>query len=208
VLPKNESSPSSIYVIDDDSAVRESLEWLMTSVNLPVQTFESAESFLEKFDGTKPGCIVTDVRMPMMSGLELQREMAEKSPDIPVIIVTGHGELEMAVDAMKDGAFDFIQKPYKQQEMLDTVQKAVRASHQLFLDKQKNAEANDLFNRLSKREEEVLEQIVNGEPNKRIAGNLDISEKTVEFHRARIMDKLEARSLAELIKKAVAARGC
>lgn len=207
MLHKNETSPSSIYVIDDDHAVRESLEWLMTSVNLPVQTFESAESFLENFDDTNPGCIIADVRMPMMSGLELQRTLAEKAPDIPVIIVTGHGELEMAVDAMKDGAFDFIQKPYKQQEMLDTVQKAVRASHQLFLERQKDIEAQDLLNRLSKREEEVLEQIVNGEPNKRIAGNLDISEKTVEFHRARIMEKLEARSLAELIKKAVAARG-
>ena len=163
--------------------------------------------FLESFDAKQPGCVVADVRMPMMSGLELQRKIAEKSPDIPVIIVTGHGELDMAVDAMKDGAYDFIQKPYKQQAMLDFVQKAVRSSVEAFSTRGKTTEFTDLLNKLTKREREVLDQIVDGQPNKRIAFNLKISDKTVEFHRARIMDKLEARSLAELIKKSVIAIG-
>ena len=201
-----ENVEANIYVIDDDQVVRESLEWLVSSVQLPVTTFESAEKFLASFDSTKPGCVIADVRMPMMSGLELQKQLHEKAPDIPVIIVTGHGELDMAVDAMKDGAFDFIQKPYKQQSMLETVQKAVRTSIEAFETHGQSSKQSELLSKLTKREREVLDQIVDGEPNKRIAGNLGISEKTVEFHRARIMEKLEARSLADLVKKSVLAR--
>ncbi len=208
-MPKTEPkiTDPKIYIIDDDQAVRESLEWLISSVNLPVQSFGSAEEFLKSFDATQPGCVIADVRMPQMSGLELQKVLFKQSPNIPVIIVTGHGELDMAVYSMKDGAFDFIQKPYKQQAMLDTVQKAVRRSVEAFKAHGKTSEFSGLLDKLTNREREVLNHVLEGEPNKRIAGNLKISEKTVEFHRARIMEKFDARSLAELIKKTVVAKG-
>ena len=201
--PKTSSTEANIYVVDDDQAVRESLEWLIASVGLPVHTFSSAKELLKSFDANQPGCVIADVRMPVMSGLELQRHLHEQAPDIPVIIVTGHGELDMAVESMKDGAYDFIQKPYKQQSMLDTVQKAVRSSIMAFDSRSETSEFSVLMEKLTKREREVLDHIVEGEPNKRIAHNLGISEKTVEFHRSRIMEKLEAHSLAELIKKTV-----
>ncbi|MEQ8196221.1 MAG: response regulator [Rhodospirillales bacterium] len=201
--PETGAPEPSIYVIDDDEAVRQSLEWLISSISLPVQTFTSAEAFLQSFDPLRPGCVIADVRMPEMSGLELQKTLTARAPNIPVIIVTGHGELDMAVDAMKAGAYDFIQKPYKQQAMLETIQKAVRRSQEDFKTHGKASKNSKLLEKLTKRERQVLDGIVNGEPNKRIAGNLGISEKTVEFHRSRIMEKLEARSLAELIKKIV-----
>ena len=192
-----------VYVVDDDPAVLDSVRWLVESVDLKVETYPSGRDFLDSYQPHQPGCLIADVRMPGMSGLELQQELSARGYGIPVIIITGHGDLPMAIQAMKDGAYDFIQKPFGDQALIDTVQKAVEqnlatSKERLFLQ-----DIQERLNKLTPREKEVLDQVVAGEPNKRIAGTLGVSEKTVEAHRSKVMEKMQAKSLADLIKMVV-----
>ena len=154
----------------------------------------------------QPGCLIADVRMPEMSGLELQEEMANQSIDLPVIIITGYGDVEMAVNAMKAGAADFIEKPYKEQELLDRVHKAINQNAEKQQETSDAQQARERLALLTPREQQVLGFVVDGEPNKRIAHNLELSEKTVEFHRSNIMKKLGTKSLAELVRKTMAGK--
>jgi FixJ family two-component response regulator len=194
-----------VFVIDDDEAVRSSLEWLINSVDIEVRTFASANEFLSAYEPGHPGCLIVDVRMPGMSGLELQRQLAERSISLPVIIITGHGDVEMAVRAMKAGAFDFVQKPFNDQVLLDLIQSALekdaRASHDIA----EQTRVAERLGQLTERERQVLDGIVGGDSNKRIATRLGLSEKTIEFHRSKVMRKMEARSLADLTRKVVLA---
>jgi two-component system, LuxR family, response regulator FixJ len=201
------ASNSTVYVIDDDEAVRAALDWLISSVSLPVKTFGSANAFFDVYRPDQEGCVVVDVRMPGMSGLELQRKLAEISDHLPVIIITGHGDIHMAVDAMKAGAFDFIEKPFDEQLLLDLVQKAVEKSAEAAQDHALRDEIRRRLEILTPRESEVLDLVMAGEPNKRIALRLGICEKTVEVHRANVMEKTQAKSLANLIKMVIAAKG-
>lgn len=201
------ASTATVYVIDDDEAVRTSLDWLISSVNLPVRTFASARAFLDAYRSDEEGCVVVDVRMPGMSGLELQRKLAKTAAHLPIIIITGHGDIHMAVDAMKAGAFDFIEKPFDDQLLLDLVQKAVERSLVAAHDHALREEIARRLDLLTPREREVLDLIMLGEPNKRIALTLGICEKTVEAHRAKVMEKTQARSIAGLIRMVITARG-
>ncbi|MDX9860785.1 MAG: response regulator transcription factor [Rhodospirillales bacterium] len=191
-----------VYVVDDDPAVRDSLRWLLSSIDLEVETFPSAPDFLAAYRPDQLGCILVDVRMPGMSGLELQEELAARATALPVIIITGHSDVQMAVRAMKAGAFDFIEKPFNDQALLDLVQKAIEENQVMVRARLEYDDIRKRFDLLSPRERQVLEQIVAGEPNKRIAFHLGLSEKTVEAHRAKVMEKTKAGSLADLIKMA------
>mgnify|MGYP002725598689 CR=1 FL=1 len=189
-----------VYVIDDDDAVRSSLSWLISSVDIAVEAYASAGAFLEHCPEVKAGCLITDVRMPGMSGLDLQNELNKRDIDIPVIIITGHGDVQTAVRAMKAGAFDFIEKPFNDQLLLDIVNSAI--AHDMISKKAEGeqVELNARRDSLTPRELEVMGLIADGEANKNIAYTLGISEKTVEAHRAKVMSKMQANSLAELVK--------
>ena len=178
------------------------MKWLLSSVDLEVETYASAQEFIDAYDPDQQGCVLVDVRMPGMSGLELQEELSSRGTNLPVIVITGHSDVQMAVRAMKSGAFDFIEKPFNDQALLDLVQKAIEENKATIQVQSQQNEIQDRFSLLSPREREVLSQIVAGEPNKRIAFNLSLSEKTVEAHRAKVMEKTRAGSLAELIKMA------
>lgn len=189
-----------VFVVDDDEAVRRSLCWLLGSADMRAEAFASAPEFLDSITGAHAGCVVTDVRMPGPSGLDLQDELARRGIDLPIILVTGHGDVRMAVRAMKAGAFDFVEKPFDDRTLLDLVHRAVAKN---LADRRAEAERGDVRARiatLTPRERQVLDLIVAGEPNKGIAHRLGISEKTVETHRAHVMEKMEARSFAELMK--------
>jgi len=189
-----------VFIVDNDPAVRDSLHWLITSVDLPVKTFASAREFLDALEPNPVGCLLLDVRMPDMSGLELMREFSERFTDLPVIVITGHGDVEMAVEAMKLGAFDFIQKPFKDQPLLDLVHKALQKSTHAAQEHMRKDEIQARLDSLTEREREVLELLLVGEMNKTIAYKLCISDKTVEVHRANLMRKMGAHSLTDLIK--------
>lgn len=193
------ANEKTVFVVDDDRAVRESLSWLISSVGFKVETFDSAQAFLDAYEAGRPGCLLVDVRMPGISGLELQRHLAAQAICLPVIIVTGHGDVQMAVRAMKDGAFDFIEKPFNDQVLLDLVHKAVRECERRRNVQTERLEVQARVDLLTPRERQVMDMIVAGQTNKQIAHGLDISDKTVEAHRAKVMDKLQAASLAELI---------
>lgn len=190
-----------VFVVDDDEAVRDSLRWLIASIDLAVHTSASATEFLDSYDDGQRGCMIVDVRMPGMSGLELQRQLSDRGINLPVIIITGHGDVDMAVRAMKSGAFDFIQKPFNDQVLLDLIQRALEQNA-----KTMDADAERMsivrqLNQLTGREREVLDGIVEGKSNKDIAARLGLSEKTIEFHRSKVMRKMGAASLAELTRK-------
>jgi FixJ family two-component response regulator len=189
-----------VYVIDDDEAVRRFLRGLIASVDLRVQTYASAQEFLNAYQHESPGCLVLDIRMPGMSGLELQQELNARGIDLPIIVLTGHGSVQVAVHAMKAGAIDFIEKPFNNELLLDRVQKAVAKSVNTYEDRLKQDEVLRRQNSLTPREHQVLDLVVAGESNKRIARRLQISDKTVEIHRANVMEKMQARSLADLVK--------
>ena len=204
-LPSEGSGQTSgtVYVVDDDEAVRESLSWLISSVGLKVETYASAQEFLDAFDAECPACLIVDVRMPGMNGLELQRRLADKSICLPVIVVTGHGDVQMAVHAMKDGAFDFIEKPYNDQAILDQVQKAIAECANRHSKESSRLEVEEMINQLTPREREVMDKIITGETNKTIAQSLSISDKTVEAHRSKVMEKMQSTSMADLMRKAL-----
>lgn len=192
------------HIVDDDKAVRESLRWLIESVGLHVETYASARDFLNGFDNQRPGCIVLDVRMPEISGLELQEYLNAHHAQIPIIIITGHGDVPMAVRALKNGAVDFIEKPFNDQALLDRIQHALQQDAE---NRDKQAAlggAKEGLAHLTKREHEVLDRVIAGESSKRIAAELGLSTKTVEAHRAKIMQKLHVKSVAELVRVTVA----
>lgn len=200
------SSQPITYVIDDDKAVRESLRWLIESVGLPVETYGSARDFLNSFHNDRPGCIVLDVRMPEISGLELQEHLNTHHIETPIIIITGHGDVPMAVRALKNGAVDFIEKPFNDQALLDRIQHALQQDAENRGRQAALGEAKEGLAHLTKREHEVLDRVIAGESSKRIAADLGLSTKTVEAHRAKIMQKLHVKSVAELVRVTVACR--
>jgi FixJ family two-component response regulator len=189
-----------VFVIDDDKAVRHFLRGLIASVNLRVEAFASAQEFLAAYRSSSPGCLLLDIRMPGMSGLELQQELSVRGIDLPVIVLTGHGDVQVAVHAMKAGAVDFIEKPFNNELLLDRVQKAVAKSVDTYENRIKRDEILNRRKLLTPRERQVLDLVVAGESNKGIARHLHISDKTVEIHRANVMGKMQAKSLADLVK--------
>ncbi len=193
-----------VFVLDDDEAVRDSLRALLESAGFDVETFGSGAEFLDRFDPTRGGCLVLDVRMPGLSGLEIQEKLSEKRIAMPVIIITGHGDVPVAVQAMRAGAVDFIEKPFADDVILESVRFALEQGHQITLDMSSATEIKARLARLTPRERDVLEQLVIGNPNKVIAYELGISPRTVEIHRARVIEKMEARSLSHLVRLAIA----
>lgn len=197
---------AAVYIVDDDSTLLKSLRYLLESVGLQAVTFESAGEFLEQLDTIQHGCLLLDVRMPAMSGLELQRVLKSRSITIPIIVFTGHGDVAMAVQCMKEGAFDFIEKPYNDQKLLDRIQDAIEHDRGIREEMSHRAEATARIKRLTPRELEVMGLVVEGLANKQVAARLGISEKTVEAHRSHIMKKVRADGLAQLVRIAMSAR--
>ncbi len=189
-----------VYVVDDDPAMRASLRWLIESVGLAVRTCATADELLNCYEPSDPGCLVLDIRMPGMSGLDLQAELAARQLAIPVIIITGYGEVHLAVRAMKAGVFDFIEKPFSDQTLLERIRAAVDMDIANRRERAAVAEVKQRLGLLSAREREVMKRVVNGKSNKVVASELGLSAKTVEAHRAKIMGKLKADSLADLIR--------
>lgn len=189
-----------VFVVDDDQAARESLEYLLTSVGYRVCTYTCANEFLDKYDD-RLGCVILDVRMPGMSGLQLQLELQKRQSPLASIVVTGHGDIPMAVTAMRHGAIDFLQKPFNNQVLLDRTEEALARARGLYQAETARSEVDASFNRLTCREREVAWLIYSGMPNKRIASELALSCKTVEVHRANVMAKMSAHSVAELVQK-------
>lgn len=198
---------ATVFVVDDDEAVCRALELLMRSVGLRAETYPSAEHFLDAFDAQRPGCLLLDLRMPGMSGMDLQQRLVERGSALPVIVLTGHAEVPIAVQMMKAGAADFIEKPFQDQLLIDRVHECL--SHDARQREQaRMAETMDArLSRLSPREQQVVEGVMAGKPSKAIASELGISPKTVDVHRARVMDKVGVGSLAELVRLVLQARG-
>jgi two-component system response regulator FixJ len=194
------SSPAMVYVIDDDEAVRYSLRLLIKSSGHAVTALASAQAFLQGYDPAQAGCLVLDVRMPGMNGLELQQELNRRGAIIPVIFVSGHADVPMAVEAMQHGAFDFLQKPYRDQDLLDRLAGALRKDAGNRQQLRNSPLIHQRFESLTSREREVLALVAGGRPNKVIAADLGISQRTVEIHRARVMEKMAAASLAQLVR--------
>ncbi len=194
-----------VHIVDDDAGVRRALALLMKSAGLHAQTHASAREFLSRYDPAEPGCIVLDIRMPGMTGLELQATLLARHDPIPVIILTGHGDIPMAVRAMKAGAVDFIEKPFQHGQLLALVEKSLERGEAARKEQAHRAEILQRLARLTPRERQVMEQLVQGKLNKVIAADLGISTRTVEIHRARIMRKLGARSLSTVARMAIAA---
>jgi len=189
-----------VYIVDDIEANRDLLVCLMQTADLASESFASAEDFLDAFEPGPPACLLLDVRMPGMNGLELQRHLVDQGLRIPIIIVTAHSDVHIAIQAMKAGAFDFVEKPINNQQVLDLALNAIDESRRIIAEEDEVRAITDRLSCLTPREREVLDMIVDGEPNKRIAHSLGISERTVEVHRSRVMEKMEAPSLASLLK--------
>jgi two-component system, LuxR family, response regulator FixJ len=189
-----------IYIVDDDEGVRNSLRFLLKSVGLIGHALASANEFLQTYKPKQPGCLILDVRMPGMSGLELQQQLNLRGDIIPVIFITGHGDVPMAVEAMQHGAFDFLQKPFRDQDLIDRIQRALErdARNRAALAQHERIRAS--FDSLTPREREVLALMTRGKPNKVMAAELAVSQRTVEIHRARVMEKTGAASLAQLVR--------
>ncbi len=203
LIPKK----GTVYVVDDDEAVRDSLQWLLEGKDYRVRCFESAESFLSRYDAREVACLIVDIRMGGMTGLELQSRLLEVNSPLPIVFITGHGDVPMAVDSMKKGAMDFIQKPFKEDQLVTLVERMLDQAKDSFAEFQSAASREALMARLTLRETQVLERIVAGRLNKQIADDLGISIKTVEAHRANIMEKLNANTVADLLKIALGQNG-
>lgn len=194
-----------IFVIDDDDAVRDALDMLIRSVGLRVETFSSAMEFLEDHSSQRRGCLLVDIRMPGMSGLDLQEHLHQRGSSLPLIFITGHGDVQMAVRAMRRGAFDFLLKPFHDQELLDRIHQALeldsyrRDEQELLHDIQQRLDC------LSPRERQVMDLVVQGHANKVVASRLELSQRTVELHRAKVMEKMKVSSLAQLVRLAMRA---
>jgi len=199
LIPKK----GTVHVVDDDEAVRDSLQWLLEGKDYRVRCFDSAESFLSRFDAREVACVLADIRMNGMSGLELQDKLIERKSPLPIVFITGHGDVPMAVSSMKKGAMDFIEKPFKEEELVSLVERMLEKARVAFSQQLEAASRDALLSRLTAREAQVLERIVAGRLNKQIADDLGISIKTVEAHRANIMEKLNANTVADLLKIAL-----
>ena len=189
-----------VYIVDDDEAVRGSLRLLLKSVGLTPSAMGSAREFLAKYDPLQPGCLVLDVRMPEMSGLELQEQLNLQGAIIPVIFITGHGDVPMAVEAMQAGAFDFLQKPFRDQDLIDRIQRALEKDRSNRSALTERNTIRDRLESLTPREREVLTMVTSGKANKVMASDLGVSQRTVEIHRSRVMEKMGASSLAQLVR--------
>jgi len=192
--------PPTVFVVDDDEPVRDAIGLLLDTVDIPYETFESAQDFLSGYSRDRTGCLVLDIRMPGMNGLELQDKLLDDRDPLPIIFITGHGDIPMAVEAMRKGAVDFIRKPFRDQELLDRIQEALsfdadNREHQQDLDGVRTRASS-----LTPREKEVFERVAEGQANKVVAIDLAISERTVEIHRSQVMQKMAARNLADLVK--------
>jgi FixJ family two-component response regulator len=189
-----------VYIVDDDDGVRSSLRILLKSVGIGATPLPSATDFLAQYNVSQPGCLLLDIRMPGMSGLELQGELNRLGAMIPVIFITGHGDVPMAVEAMQHGAFDFLQKPFRDQELLDRVQKALARDAENRAAVRQHERIRVRLGALTPREREVLDLLVQGKQNKMMANDLGLSQRTVEIHRAHVMEKMEAKSVAQLVR--------
>ncbi|MFT5732280.1 MAG: FixJ family two-component response regulator [Planctomycetota bacterium] len=192
-----------VFIVDDDPAMRDSLGFLIGSVGRRVETYASAEDFLEAYNTERPGCIVLDVRMPGLSGLELMEKLNEDRFAPPVVLITGHGDIPMAVRALKAGAFDFIEKPFSDQVLLERIQQALQKDTRERSSVRDRTDIERRAGRLTARETQVFGLVVAGKPNKVVASDLGLSQKTVEVHRAHVMEKMRAESFADLVKMAV-----
>ena len=202
LIPKK----GTVYVVDDDEAVRDSLQWLLEGKDYRVRCFDSAESFLSRYDSREVACLIVDIRMGGMTGLELQDRLIERHSPLPIVFITGHGDVPMAVNTMKKGAMDFIQKPFNEESLAGLVERMLAHARDAFSEHQQSASRDALMSKLTGREAQVLERIVAGRLNKQIADDLGISIKTVEAHRANIMEKLNANTVADLLKIALGAQ--
>jgi RNA polymerase sigma factor (sigma-70 family) len=189
-----------VYIVDDDQAIRHAMELLMRSVGLEYEIFHSGDDFLKDYTNDRAGCLVLDIRMPGLGGLELQEKLNELGSTLPIIFITGHGDVPMAVEAMQKGAVDFIQKPFRDQELLDRISEAVKTDQERRSAREEKAEVRERIGKLTNREHQVLDLVVTGKPNKVIAYELGVSQRTVEIHRARVMEKMQAKSLADLVR--------
>lgn len=193
-----------IFIVDDDDGMRRALATLVKTLGYPTETFARAADFLQAYDADQPGCLLLDVRMPEMSGLELQQKLNTSGSMLPVIFMTGHGDVPMAVQAMKEGAFDFLQKPFRDQDLIDSMNRALKLDAENRASLEKHADIRRRFESLTPRETEVMEMLVDGRANKVIAIDLSLSERTVEIHRANVMEKMGVRSIAHLVRMKLA----
>jgi two-component system response regulator FixJ len=192
-----------VFVVDDNAAVRQGLRFMLRAAGYSVEAFPSARSFLEEYDPRPGGCLLLDVQMPQMSGLELQQRINVRGWRIPVIFITGHGTVQLAIAAVKAGAFDFIEKPLREEALLESIERALHWNDRAYEERLERATLQGRLALLTPREREVFELVAAGEPNKVIARHLGISFRTVELHRAHIIEKLQARSLSDLIRMAI-----
>ncbi|MBX2885160.1 MAG: response regulator [Granulosicoccus sp.] len=194
------NDPAVIYIVDDNPAVLDAIRWLVEEVGLLAKAFATPQEFVDELDPQSIGCVVLDVRMPGMSGLELQDFLSRKKINLPIIMVTGHGDVPMAVRAMKKGAFEFLQKPFNDQILLDTIISAIKHHKSVVAKTKQRQKASEILSSLTRREKQVLDLVRGGESSRKIAQKLNISIRTVEGHRAKIMDKLNAHTVAQLLK--------
>jgi RNA polymerase sigma factor (sigma-70 family) len=195
----NSKTQPIVFIVDDDQAVRDSLRWVIEAAGFKVKVYPSAESFLQELDSDQPGCLVLDVRMPEMDGLQLQKSLLAENHLLPIIFVSAHGSVPDAVGALREGAIDFLTKPFDNEVLLERIQSSIELDRKRREARQQQESIGALMAKLTLRERQVLELIVMGKPNKIVAAELGISTKTVEIHRSRVMEKLAARNLAELI---------
>ena len=199
------SSDQTVFVVDDDEGVREGLSLLLSTIGQDCGLYESAIEFLDKYENGKDGCLVLDIRMPRMTGLDLQEKLIEMGSRLPIIFITGHGDIPMAVEAMRRGAVDFIRKPFREHDLLDRINEALTVSDEARRKTLDRQVLDEKLSSLSSREWEVFERVANGDMNKVIAADLGISERTVEVHRGQVMKKLGAKTLAQLVRVNIAA---
>ena len=199
--PTDTAEDGTVFLIDDDPSVRDSLTLLLSLKGLRTQAFANAESFIDSYRPERSGCVLTDLRMPGMTGLELQAALRQRHIDLPVVVLTAHGDVPTARAALKNGAFDFIEKPVDDAMLLEVLRNALRVEHERRATATARSDTDRRMERLTEREREILALIAAGHPNRDVAAQLGISARTVEVHRARIMEKLECRSLAELIRR-------
>lgn len=204
-MTASQAPEQTVFIVDDDASIRGAMELLMSTVPLACESYDSAEAFLAAHAPERAGCLLLDISMPGLSGLELQEKLQELDCLLPIIFITGHADVPVAVEAMQKGAFDFIEKPFRDDDIIGKIELALATDRDKRMQVAERADVADRIARLTKREREVMDLVVSGKPNKIIAYELGVSQRTVEIHRARVMEKMEARSLAELVRMTLAA---